>query len=280
MFGPHRGLPQPIQFDPETDSEVLPRVADESEAARSRIAQTLRISGLKSAIAAETTGADLELTDDEGNSVFIDINIRERDLKQRDIINSTERLNDAEQRGENLQIWYVNIERLKLWIMHFHQSRLQIDVLEPLDVWEKTQDGVYDRSRVVAEVEDWERRVSSLYDNVQAWLSEQPGLRYERTRNVVMSEEEMQKFAVADRELPLLDILRADHVVASFVPRGLWFIGSWGRLDVITADRTGMLSAIRNADNRLEWRLFYLDKRRLPGEPFNKEKLLALLGLA
>jgi hypothetical protein len=280
VFGSARALPQPLDFDPETDSEVLPRVADESEAARSRIVQTLRISGLKSAVAAEATGADVELTDSEGNSVLVDINIRERDPKQRDIMSGAERMKDARGRGENLQIWYVNLERLKLWVMHLDQSRMQIDELDPLDVWEKTEHGVYNRSSVVSEVRDWECRVSSLYDNVEAWLSDRSDLRHERTRSVVMSEDPMRQYAIADRDIPVLDILRDDYVMASFVPRGLWMIGSWGRLDIITPDRTCMLSALRKADKQLEWRLFYPDKRRLPGEPFNKENLLALLGLA
>jgi hypothetical protein len=45
VFGPDGGLPEPLRFDP-IDSIATPRVADESEVAETRIAETLRISGM------------------------------------------------------------------------------------------------------------------------------------------------------------------------------------------------------------------------------------------
>ena len=69
-----------------------------------------------------------------------------------------------------------------------------------------------------------------------------------------MSEEMMQQFAVPDRDIPVLDILDVDQVIASFVPRGLWMIGSWGRIDIITRDRTRVLVALGGMGS-LEWRL-------------------------
>jgi hypothetical protein len=82
VFGPSPGLPQPIQCHPETDSEVLPRVADESEVAETRIAQTLRVAGMKRTAVEEANQADFELLDDEGNRVLIDIKrpVRRRNL--------------------------------------------------------------------------------------------------------------------------------------------------------------------------------------------------------
>ena len=144
---------------------------------------------------------------------------------------------------------------MKLSVIRLEQSQLQIDRLNPLDVREKTADGVFERARVVEEVEDWARRISALYSNIGEWLNDQPGLRCEESRAVTMSEQMMQKFAVPDRELPILDVLSGDQVIISFVPRGLWLNDAWGRIDVITSDHTQILVAIRREGGKFEWRL-------------------------
>jgi len=276
VFGPSSGLPQPLRFDPETDTEVLPRVADESEVAGARIAQTLRVPGMQRLAAGETAPeADVELLDDDGNRVLVDIRVRERDPRERDHQHALQRLNEAARVGQTLEVWYFNIERLKLQVIRLDRSRLRIDELVPLDVWEKTAEGVYCRARVVEEVEDWVCRVGALYDEVRSWLVDRPDLRCEQSRTVAVSELIMQQFAVADRDIPLLDILDAHQVVASFVPQGLWLIGSWGRIDVITLDQTRVVLALGGAGN-LEWRLVSADDRRQT-VPFDKAALLALV---
>jgi len=279
VFGPSTGLPQQIRFDPDTDSEVLPRVADEGEATEERIAQTLRVPGMTRSVATERAPqADVELLDDDGNHVLIDIKVRERDPKQRDIEQAQQRLTEAARTGQTLEVWHFNVERLKLVVMHLDRSGLRFDELIPLDVWEKTPEGVFDRARVVEEVEDWVHRVESLYEDVRGWLGDRPDLRCEQSRTVAMSEEMMQQFAVTDREIPVLDILDAEQVIASFVPRGLWMIGSWGRIDVITRNRTHVLVALGGAGN-LEWRLVSSeDRQRMV--PFDRDALLALVNQA
>jgi hypothetical protein len=109
VFAPSPGLPQPMQFNPETDSRVLPRVVDESEVAEARIAETLRVSGMTRSTAADPSSkADIELIDDKGNHILIDIKVRERDPKQRDFVQGEERLSEAAALGQTLEIWYFN----------------------------------------------------------------------------------------------------------------------------------------------------------------------------
>jgi len=277
VFGPSGGLPQPIHFRPETDSEVLPRVVDETQITEERIAQTLRVFGMKrAAVPQAIPEADVELLDDDGNRVFVDIKVRERDPKSRDFDLGRRRVTDAANRGQTLEVWYFNIERLKLVVLYLDRSLLKIDELTPLDVWEKTAEGVFSRAAVVEEVEDWVHRVEFLYDDVQTWLGERPDLRCEQSRSIVTSEELMQQFAVTDREIPVLDVLDADQVVASFVPRGLWLIGSWGRVEIITRDRTHVLLALGGSNN-LEWRLVVSSEDRRQTIPFDKAALLALV---
>jgi hypothetical protein len=276
VFGPSASLPQSLHFRPDTDFEVLPHDINEGDASEARIVESLRVYGMKrSATIGGLLNADVELLDDDGNRVLIDIKVRERDPKQRDIEQGHQRLIEAERMGQTLEHWYFNIERLKLVIMHLDRSRLRIDELTPLDVWEKTARGVFDRAQVEEEVEDWVRRVATFYEDVRIWLGDRPGLRCEQTRTVTMSEELMQKFAVADRDIPVLDVLDVDQVITSFVPRGLWLIGSWGRIDVITRDRTRVLVALGGPEN-LEWQLVSPeDRRRMV--PFGKTELLALV---
>ena len=85
----------------------------------------------------------------------------------------------------------------------------------------------------------------------------------------------MQKFAVTGRDIPVLDVIEADQVIASFVPRGLWLIGSWGRIDIITRDRIRVLVALGGPKN-LEWRLVSPDDRQQT-RPFGKNELLVLV---
>jgi hypothetical protein len=277
VFGSRAGLPKQIHFRPQSDTTVLPQVIDNGEATEARIVQSLRVYGMKTLPSiSDTDEADVELLDDDGNHVLIDVRIRESDPKPREFEQAHHRLTEAARMGQTRELWYFNIERLKLVIMHLDRSQLRIEELVPLNVWEKTADGVFDRAQVVAEVEDWVHRVEVLYDDIRSWLSGQPGLRCEQDRTVTVSEELMQKFAVADRDIPLLDVLDAHEVIASFVPRGLWLIGSWGQIDVITRDRTPALVAVRSEGN-LEWRLVSREDRK--GVVFDKSVLLALLNL-
>lgn len=94
-----------------------------------------------------------------------------------------------------------------------------------------------------------------------------------------MSEEPMQLFAVTDLNLPILDVLRGEEIITSFVPRGLWLIGAWGRVDVITTTSTAAIVGIRDNphdDNTFNWRLSRQEKRRQL-EPLTKEALLSIV---
>jgi Holliday junction resolvase-like predicted endonuclease len=278
VFGPGGGLPEPLRFDPQ-NSPILPRVADEGDVAESRITETLQVSGMTRVIPGPdvaTGNADIELVDPAGNRILVEIKVRERDPRQRDLTSGIERLNLAKSEGQNLEEWFFNTERLKLTVMRLDGADLRFDHFVPLNVWEKTTDGIFERRRVVEEVEDWLYRVEHLYSEIREWLGDNNDLSFEQTRTVTMSEEMMQEFAVTDRELSVLDVLRGDQVVASFVPRGLWLIGAWGRIDVITRDSTSILVAIKNLDT-FEWQLTSRDDRQR-SRYFDKSALLDLIG--
>jgi len=224
---------------------------------------------------AAVNDSDIELVDHAGNRILIDIKVRETDPKLRDMQSGTERLNRAKSEGHNLEVWFFNVERLKLTVIRLDESNLRVDYLVPLNVWTRTSEGIFERQRVIDEVDDWLYRVEHLYSDVRAWLNDKRDLRFEQTRTVTMSEEMMQEFAVTDRDLSVLDVLRDDQVVASFVPRGLWLIGAWGRIDIITRHRTWILIAIKQLQ-KFEWQLASPENRgRLRG--FDKSALLEIL---
>lgn len=102
----------------------------------------------------------------------------------------------------------VLIERLKLPVLKLADGRLQIDELHPIDVWEKTQAGLFDRSEIVSEVETWVSRIDMVYQTIEGWFGTREDLRFDKIRNIIMSEEPMQLFAVTDLNLPILDVLR------------------------------------------------------------------------
>jgi len=178
VFGPEASLPQQLLFDPQTDSETLPRVADESEHAEARIVQTVRVYGMtKESVTEDASSADFALLDADQNRFFVDIKVRESQPKQRDLQQWRERLAAAAKTGEHLEVWSLNIEKLKLDIMRQGKSGLQYDELVPLDVWEKTSNGIFRRTRVIEAVDDWMRRVTDVYKTIQTWLGERPELR-------------------------------------------------------------------------------------------------------
>jgi hypothetical protein len=262
VFGPEGALPEPVRFDPK-DSPTLPRVADESEAAESRIVETLQVSGMTRVASHPQNGEgpDLELIDANGRHVFVELKVRERDPRDRDLDTGHKLLDQAAARGQDLEVWFFNIERLKLTVMRRDGANFRFHQLVPLNVWEKTQEGVYERQRVVEEVDHWIRRVDRLYADIEAWLGSDKSIRFERTRTITMSEEMMQQFAVTDREVPILDVVSECQTIASFVPRGLWLIGAWGRVDLITKDRTFILIALKK-DGSFEWQLMPAGDRR------------------
>ena len=94
------------------------------------------------------------------------------------------------------------------------------------DVTSETIDATHIRRRV----DDWEERLGSLFAAVDGWLPD--GWEARPGDPVVMDEELMRRFGVAAKRMPTLELQdRAGHL-AKLVPRGLWIIGSNGRVDL------------------------------------------------
>lgn len=280
IFGPTEGLPPALYFDAERDAEMLPRVADEYEVDESRIIQTLRVHDMQCKISHGDNAAvaDLMLTTQQGEQIWVDVKVREHSPKRRDLDAAYKRIQDGLKEGKTVEVWHFNVERLSLLIQAYDGGMPIYSELPPLDVWEKTGNGIFRRERVVESVIAWEKRIDELYANVEHWLQGRTGLTCDRSRTVTMSEGLMQRFAVADRELSVLDVLGLDGVIASFVPRALWVIGSRGRVDVITKAHTRLLVVHEDDAGAYEWRIVAPDNRTQTSE-LTKDALMSLLEL-
>ena len=281
VFGPVPGIAQDVMFDPEIDASVLPRVADETDFSPERLIQSLRVFGMdcSQVMGKNNALADLIIADDMGRQIFVEVKIRAHKPKLRDLNSGYDKIRMGRAEGQEVEVWHFNTERLTLSIQAFDNDLPLHCELPPVDVWEKTEDGIFRREKVVSEVARWERSINEIYEDVASWCSEVNDLKTERSRTVIMSEELMQKFAVSDRELPILDVLKGGEVLASFVPRGLWLIGAWGRIDVITSTQTRMLVMLRDDNGCLEWRIVSPGNRR-ETQPLTKEMILSLLEVA
>lgn len=79
-------------------------------------------------------------------------------------------------------------------------------------------------------VNDWKMRLNDLFVAITGWLPD--GWEARQGAPVAMHEELMRKFGIAATQMPTLELEdRAGHV-AKIVPRGLWIIGSNGRVDL------------------------------------------------
>lgn len=274
VFAEHGRLPGKSFFDPERDSEVLPRVGNEYEGAEQRAIETLKIEGLTRAATPSLEAADIEFTDANGTKLLLDIKVRDRPARDSDFKHGFETARELTTAQAQFETWFFNIERLELTILR------SIDLPRPeprvaINVFERTKEGIFGRERVVQSVVEWAEEVTGLYDRIEVELGSSPDLSFERSRSVIMSEELMQKFAVPDRELPVLDIIRQGEAIASLVPRARWVLGSSGRVDLISPTGTTILVLVRE-NGGSTWHLVDMTDRRRT-QPLDRAALQKLV---
>ena len=98
------------------------------------------------------------------------------------------------------------------------------------DVLEELSGDAPTRAHIQARVEDWAHRIDDLYAALGMWLP--PGWTATTARHVRMFEAPMREASVPPRDLPVLDLVQGGQPAATIEPRGLWIIGTNGRLDL------------------------------------------------
>ena len=102
-------------------------------------------------------------------------------------------------------------------------------VLEEVTSDEITKDHVMKR------VNDWVDRLNGLYVLVENWLP--PDWHADQRRVILMDEEMMRVVGVVPREVPVLELRSDDGRRAFLEPRGLWIIGTNGRVDLVAGSK-------------------------------------------
>ncbi len=274
VFSPPTGLPAEPAFDP-AEFEILPRVADEAEVAGRRILDTIRVTGLsRIELNPIESDCDIQFKDERGCSLFVDVKTRDGPVRNVDYQRAFDRAREAEAKGRQFETWFFNIDRLSLTVIGVPDARRETG-WEPVEVWEKTKDGLFGRADVLKSVNAWQEAIDDLFVFARESLQPDTSIAFDTSRRFTMSEELMQKFAVPDRELPILDVMRAEEVLASFIPRALWVIGSFGRVDLVT--RSGTTLLVRASKGKeFSWQVVNRSDRR-EVSPLDAEALRGLL---
>lgn len=132
------------------------------------------------------------------------------------------------------------------------------------------------KKEIQKRIDDWKKRISSLYDMIAEWAASEGKYRCERRPGIQMYEELMQKLAVRPEVLELLDMYRGKDLVATVKPIGLWIIGANGRLDILT--RNGATILVDKAENfhKPRW-VAYVSKNGRQARPFDKHYFIQLI---
>jgi hypothetical protein len=130
------------------------------------------------------------------------------------------------------------------------------------------------QKKIKEDIEDWKLRISTLYSSVKNWLGSTSYVTKEKS-DVSMYEELMDKYHISSKKLVALDIYCNDQMVATFKPKGLWIIGTKGRIDMLS--KKGGVSLIDKPEENDEshWLAYSKDKRE--GLEFNQDYLLNFL---
>ena len=83
---------------------------------------------------------------------------------------------------------------------------------------------------VLQRVEDWESRLTDLYSMIREWLPN--GWEVTDGEPIIMNEKLMQIAGIEPRNIPTLRLSNHVNGTVSVEPRGLWIVGTNGRVDV------------------------------------------------
>ncbi len=280
VFGTQQSLPMPVKFGPEDAQRPKRRVGDETELDERRIIESIKVSDAHIVThELPNTQVDFALRDNGNVTTIVEFKVQDRAPRQREIEAIFKAVREAQpNQATQFEVWYLNAERLHLQIFWRDPVVVANHIeLAALDVWDYGNEGdkVFRRAQVVERVEDWVKRIDVLYGRIADWAAKH-GLRSERKRTVTMAEELMERYAVPDRELPVLDVLRGEDPVASFVPRGLWIIGANGRIDIITKSGFRFLTD-QGRNGAPNWVVIDTQDRRKANE-FNEDSFQLIMG--
>jgi hypothetical protein len=90
-----------------------------------------------------------------------------------------------------------------------------------------------DHDYVLFRINNWEERLSYLYSDIERWANEVGRVEIKKIDVLQAIEELMQQFDVEPRKLSAIAV-SFNKNRTSFVPMGLWVVGSNGRVNIKT----------------------------------------------
>jgi hypothetical protein len=280
VFGTRASLPSRRTLGPaDVRLRFSERVGDEYEFPHERLVRSILVDGAEVRQCEKTeTNGDIEVIYPNSIPVLAEIKIKTHDFTRRELEQHTRWLNTFTGSTDYFpEVWNFNIERLRLSILYLDRNNLISHYeLEALNVWEFTNnEGTFEKSYVEERVSDWVGRIYGIYKEVESWVSERL-LTFDKSRTIIMSEELMQKFAVPDRSIEILDVGKDGNALLSFVPIGLWIFGSRGRIDIISKRGTYLLLDAAQGEDPPKWMLLR-DKTSKTFHPWTRELFFSLL---
>ena len=126
-------------------------------------------------------------------------------------------------------------------------------------VLDDVTDEQIDARHIRRRVDDWEARVRGLYDTICGWLPD--GWTSREGLPVSMHEEMMRRSGVAAREIPTLLLSNGSGKSARLEPRGLWIIGSNGRVDMKCGNLHYLIVDMAESFEAPDWRAASAEQR-------------------
>jgi len=119
-----------------------------------------------------------------------------------------------------------------------------------------------DKPYIESRIDDWLKRIDSLYREVERSLSDSNNVTCDTSRKTTMNEEQMQKFNVSSVDVPILDLRRDNELLATFKPVGLWVLGANGRVDILSEKGAYILVDGSDFGDKADWKIYTPNNRK------------------
>ena len=131
-----------------------------------------------------------------------------------------------------------------------------------------------DAEHIQRRVKDWKKRVNEFFTSISGWLPD--GWEAKSGAPVSMNEELMRKYDVDAIQMPTLEFRDCSGHVAKIVPRGLWTIGTNGRIDLKLQGQHYLIVDMAENFKEPDWQAVRAEERQIR-ETVNKAWLRRIL---
>lgn len=119
-----------------------------------------------------------------------------------------------------------------------------------------------DKEYIINRVSNWKERLKALFSNINSWSNEFTEDIKIKQLNIPQAREElMYKFNIEPQNIPSL-VLSSNNNRVSFIPLGLWVIGSNGRVNISTKKNQYILLDLGESNKQVKWTIVNPLKRK------------------